>query len=176
MKPGTVGRAPPLLRATVTVARPRAVQIAGLDPPLSWSYELLLSSCRSEWRGVARRAAPSASSRSSDRFQAANPMDYRFLDNAITRSYQSAALEERQQALSQAFAIVKANGSFSPSRASVIAAAHAARPAVEPFDKDGYLWVGRLGLRFIQAGQLVEAAAARSGRSRVSAFGRATPQ
>lgn len=84
---------------------------------------------------------------------------YLTLDNAVTRSYQSASLEESQQALSQALAIIKANGSSSPSRANVVAAAHAAWPAVDPFEKDGYLWVGRLGLRFNQAGQLVEAVA-----------------
>lgn len=84
---------------------------------------------------------------------------YRVLDNAVTCSYRQASLEESQQALSQALAIIRATGSGNPSKASVIAAAQAAWPAVEPFEKDGYLWVGRLGLRFNPAGELVEVVA-----------------
>lgn len=82
---------------------------------------------------------------------------YRTLDAGITHTYQSASLEESQQALAQALAVIKANAAANPSKAEVIAAAQAAWPAVEPFEKDGYLWVGRLGLRFNDAGRLVEA-------------------
>lgn len=84
---------------------------------------------------------------------------YRTLDAGISHTYQSASLQESQQALTQALAVIKANAAANASRAEVIAAAQAAWPAVEPFEKDGYFWVGRLGLRFNEAGRLVEAIA-----------------
>lgn len=81
----------------------------------------------------------------------------RLLDAGISYTYQGASLEESQQALSQALAIVKAVGAANYSRQSIIDAAQAAWPGVEPFEKDGYLWVGRLGLRFNAADRLIEA-------------------
>ncbi len=84
---------------------------------------------------------------------------FRSLDAGITSTYQRTSLEASQQALAQALAVIKAVAGPNPSRAEVIAAAQAAWPAIEPFEKDGYLWVGRLGLRFNEAGGLVEAIA-----------------
>jgi hypothetical protein len=63
---------------------------------------------------------------------------YRVLDAGVTRTYQSASLEEAQQALAQALAVIKANAGPDPTREQVISAAQAAWPAVEPFEKDGY--------------------------------------
>ena len=82
---------------------------------------------------------------------------YRLLDAGVSYTYQGASLEENQQALSQALAIIKVLGTNNASREQIVQAAQAAWPSTEPFEKDGYLWVGRLGLRFDQAGQLVEA-------------------
>ena len=84
---------------------------------------------------------------------------YRALDAGVTHTYPGASLEEAQQALAQALAVIKANAGPNPTREQVISAAQAAWPAVEPFEKDGYLWVGRLGLRFNETGRLVEAVA-----------------
>lgn len=82
---------------------------------------------------------------------------YRLLDAGVSYTYQGVSLEENQQALSQALAIIKVLGSNEASREQVIQAAQKAWPSTEPFEKDGYLWVGRLGLRFNEAGHLVEA-------------------
>jgi hypothetical protein len=82
---------------------------------------------------------------------------YRLLDAGVSYTYQGASLEENQQALSQALAIIKVLGTNNASREQIVQAAQAAWPSTEPFEKDGYLWVGRLGLRFSQAGHLVEA-------------------
>lgn len=82
---------------------------------------------------------------------------YRLLDAGVSYTYQGAALEENQQTLSQALAIIKVLGKNNASREKIVQAAQAAWPSTEPFEKDGYLWVGRLGLRFNQAGHLVEA-------------------
>ncbi len=82
---------------------------------------------------------------------------YRLLDAGVSYTYQGASLEENQQALSQALAIIKVFGNREASREHIVQAAQAAWPSTEPFEKDGYLWVGRLGLRFDQTGHLVEA-------------------
>lgn len=58
---------------------------------------------------------------------------YRLLDAGVTRKYQSASLEESQQALSQALAIIKATAASNASRESIVAAARAAWPPAEPF-------------------------------------------
>jgi hypothetical protein len=81
---------------------------------------------------------------------------YQVLDAGVTYTYQSASLEESQQALSQAVAIINAIGSGDASRERIVAAANKSWSAGEPFEKDGYLWVGRLGLRFSDTGRLVE--------------------
>jgi hypothetical protein len=82
---------------------------------------------------------------------------YRLLDAGVSYTYQGASLEENQQALSQALGIIKVLATNNASREQIVLAAQAAWPSTEPFEKDGYLWVGRLGLRFNQAGHLVEA-------------------
>jgi hypothetical protein len=82
---------------------------------------------------------------------------YRLLDAGVSYTYQGASLEENQQALSQALAIIKVLGANNASRDRIVQAAQNAWPSTEPFEKDGYLWVGRLGLRFNETGHLVEA-------------------
>ena len=82
---------------------------------------------------------------------------YRVLDLGVTLTYQGASLEENQQALSQALAIIKTSAKPNASRAQVVEAAQKAWPSSEAFEKEGYLWVGRLGLRFNESGRLVEA-------------------
>lgn len=75
-----------------------------------------------------------------------------------TVAIQGVSLEENLQALSQAPAIIKVLGTNKASREQVVQAAQKAWPSTEPFERDDYLWVGRLGLRFNEAGHLVEAA------------------
>ncbi|PWV60202.1 hypothetical protein [Plasticicumulans acidivorans] len=82
---------------------------------------------------------------------------YRLLDAGVSYTYQGASLEESQQALAQALAVIDALGAERRSREQVVQAVQAAWPSVEPFEKDGVLWVGRLGLRFDAAGRLIEA-------------------
>jgi hypothetical protein len=84
---------------------------------------------------------------------------YRSVDTAVTQSYRDAQLEESRQALFQALAIINAAGAGDATKDRIVDAALTAWPAVEPFEKDGYLWVGRLGLRFNEEGRLVQAVA-----------------
>ena len=82
---------------------------------------------------------------------------YRLLDAGVSHMYQGVSLEENHQALSQALAIIKVLGENNASREKIVQAAQKAWPPTEPFEKDEYLWVGRLGLRFDKTGHLIEA-------------------
>jgi hypothetical protein len=81
---------------------------------------------------------------------------YQLLDAGVSYTYRGASLEENQQALSQALAIIEVTRSGDASRDQIVAAANRAWSSGEPFEKDGYLWVGRLGLRFTDDGKLEE--------------------
>jgi hypothetical protein len=82
---------------------------------------------------------------------------YITVDTGITHTYESVSFEETQQALSQALAIINVSSSPTVTRAQIIEASEKAWSAGEPFENDGYLWVGRLGLRFNKKGKLIEA-------------------
>jgi hypothetical protein len=84
---------------------------------------------------------------------------YKMLDFGVSYTYQGVSLEESSQALSQSLAIIKAAATPDANRDSIIKAARKAWPGSEPFEKEGYLWVGRLGLRFNEQGRLIEAVA-----------------
>ncbi len=81
---------------------------------------------------------------------------YRLLDAGVSNTYQGVSLEENQQALAQSLEIIKSLASSDVSREKIVAAAQKTWDSTEPFEKEGYLWVGRLGLRFNEANQLVE--------------------
>jgi hypothetical protein len=78
---------------------------------------------------------------------------YRLFDAGISYTYQQASLEDAQQALAQSVAVVR---TLTPAgnRSQIISAAQSAWASGEPFEKDGFLWVGRIGLRFDDAGRL----------------------
>ncbi|NJA06984.1 hypothetical protein [Methylomonas sp. UP202] len=82
---------------------------------------------------------------------------YRLVDAGVSYTYQGVSLEENQEALSQALAIIKVLGTSTGSREQIVQAAQKAWRSSDPFEEDGYLWVGRLGLRFNESGHLVEA-------------------
>jgi hypothetical protein len=81
---------------------------------------------------------------------------YRLMDAGVSYTYQGVSLEENQQALAQSLEIIKALASSDVSREKIVAAAQKAWDSTEPFEKEGHLWVGRLGLRFNETNQLVE--------------------
>jgi hypothetical protein len=80
---------------------------------------------------------------------------YRALDCGVTVAYQSDSLGMHERALAQALAILRAS-SPQAKREDIVVSAAAATGATEPFEKDGYLWVGDLGLRFSETGRLVD--------------------
>lgn len=81
---------------------------------------------------------------------------YRLVDAGISYTHQGVSLEEERKALSGALAIITTLGSGDASREQVIQAVLEAWPSAEPFEKDDYVWIGRLGLRFDDSGRLVE--------------------
>lgn len=81
---------------------------------------------------------------------------YHSLDNGITATYREVSLQENQEALAQALQIINA-AQPAISRNELIKAAQVSTNFAEPFEKDGYLWIGRLGFRLSDEGILLEA-------------------
>lgn len=65
-------------------------------------------------------------------------------------------MAERREALTQIFALIPVLAQ-KPNRARIIATAADGTLNKVAYEKDGYVWVGSLGLRFTDNGQLVEA-------------------
>ena len=80
---------------------------------------------------------------------------YRAVDAGITRSYASITEAETRQALAQTTALVRAMATGSYSRQALIEAARGPMPKSEPFEKDGFVWIGQIGLKFDAAGTLL---------------------
>lgn len=83
---------------------------------------------------------------------------YQLLDSGVTLTYQQDSLRMNERALSQALAVIKVASGPDPRRGDIIAAVSAAADDTSaPFEKEGYMWVGDLGLRFSEGGRLLEA-------------------
>ncbi|MCK6545618.1 hypothetical protein L6R52_07090 [Myxococcota bacterium] len=82
---------------------------------------------------------------------------YLLLDAGVSLTHQRDALDEHRDALRQALTLLPIVAQSGVSRERIVSAARPAGDALEPFEKDGFVWVGRLGLRFSDQGRLVEA-------------------
>jgi hypothetical protein len=82
---------------------------------------------------------------------------YRLLEAGVSYTHQGVSLEQSRESLSRALAIIRVLGAGDASRRQVIKAAQQASPSVTPFEKEGYVWMGELGLRFDASGRLVDA-------------------
>ena len=83
---------------------------------------------------------------------------YQLVDSGVALTHQNDSLRLSQRALSQALSVIEVGCGSDGKREDVIAAASAAADdAAEPFEKEGYLWVGDLGLKFSEDGRLMEA-------------------
>lgn len=80
---------------------------------------------------------------------------YRTIDFGITHTYRMAACEMDARALAQLKAILPVVARPNSTRAEVLAAARV-DPREKPYEKDGAVWVGQLGLRFSSEGRFVE--------------------
>jgi hypothetical protein len=86
---------------------------------------------------------------------------YRTLDNGISLTHLEVSYQEARAIALQAMAVIPAAASLGATREGIIAAAQRAdRHQLEPFEKDGFLWVGDIGLQFDTTGRLVKVASA----------------
>jgi hypothetical protein len=79
---------------------------------------------------------------------------YNAMDTAVTLEYQGVALKEHHEALAQALAVVPVLSRPNSTKADVLAAATRAAMSRDSYEKDGFTWVGSLGLKFGGEGRL----------------------
>jgi hypothetical protein len=84
---------------------------------------------------------------------------YRMLDAGITQTYARASQETTSELLAQTLAILPVVVKAGVTRNEVISAARVPNDQTEPYEKEGYVWVGQLGLKFTQRGQFEKAIA-----------------
>ena len=82
---------------------------------------------------------------------------YNSLDAGITHSYSQVSLENNKEALAQSLAVIEAAAQTDATKQSIIQAAQTVGSNSEPFEKDGYVWVGSIGLKFDSIGHLTNA-------------------
>ncbi len=85
---------------------------------------------------------------------------YHAVDTAITLDHQGVSLREHHEALAQALAILPIVARCDAIPAQVLETARRATSDTTSFEKEGFTWIGRLGLKFDSAGHLAEAAPA----------------
>jgi hypothetical protein len=81
---------------------------------------------------------------------------YRLLDSGISFTYQKASLDKAAMQLAVAKAVISAVVKDGYTKEGVIRAARVADQNSEPFEKDGAVWVGQLGLHFNADGRLAK--------------------
>ena len=81
---------------------------------------------------------------------------YQVLDGGITLTYLRASYDTSTTQLATARAIIDAQAQDGASKESIIRAAQAAAKDTEPYEKNGAVWVGQLGLRFSSEGRLTK--------------------
>jgi hypothetical protein len=84
---------------------------------------------------------------------------YRMLDWGVTQTYANAVHEQTSELLGQALAILPLVAKENASRGDILAAARSPNSAPLPYEKDGFVWVGQLGLKFNTHGRLESAVA-----------------
>ncbi len=82
---------------------------------------------------------------------------YRLIDAGITHTYMSASLDTTNELLNQSLAILPVVARPGASRSDIINAALVKNDPVGPFEKEGYVWVGQLGLEFNEQGKFIKA-------------------
>ena len=85
---------------------------------------------------------------------------YQMLDAGVTATYRDVAFRDNERALEQTLAVIPIAMQSQATRDEVVAAALAAAEHKDTFEKDGYLWIDRIGLRFGENGKLTAVAKA----------------
>jgi hypothetical protein len=82
---------------------------------------------------------------------------YTVFDAGISHTYLEDSYYRARSTAKQAIAVISAASNESATRQSVIDAAARVEPGAQVFEKEGFVWVGDIGLRFSDSGRLVEA-------------------
>lgn len=85
---------------------------------------------------------------------------YWSLDTGVTQAYLKTNLDRHEKALQQALSLLAIAARPNVSPAEMIDAASLPEDQSPPFEKDGYIWVGEIGLKFSEDGKLLAAATA----------------
>jgi hypothetical protein len=83
---------------------------------------------------------------------------YKLFDAGITQTYLGQSLLDNREALAQAIHLLPAVARPGTGQPEIVAIARRHSSGGEPFEKDGFVWVGKIGLKFNERGQLIEAA------------------
>jgi hypothetical protein len=73
---------------------------------------------------------------------------YAAVDSGVTTTYREQAFQEHRAALAELIAVVPAVSDPAATRESILAATRSAAKDNEYLEKEGLVWVGRLGYRF----------------------------
>jgi hypothetical protein len=82
---------------------------------------------------------------------------YVVLDGGVSYTYLQSSCDVARGTALQAIAVAAEVARDSATKQSVIDAAAQIQPGVDPFEKEGFVWVGDIGLRFDGSGKFVEA-------------------
>ena len=82
---------------------------------------------------------------------------YTTIDSGVSYSYLNDSYQGARSTALQTLAILPVATRLDSSQSEVVAAAANASGGAEPFEKDGYTWVGNIGMKFDANGRLIEA-------------------
>jgi hypothetical protein len=82
---------------------------------------------------------------------------YSTLDQGISLTYLGVSLEDNQTALSQSLFLSKLLGEGRTAKADLVSEMEKKFVITDSFEKEGYVWVGKVGLRFDSRDRFIEA-------------------
>ena len=78
------------------------------------------------------------------------------IDAGLSYTYLDVSFDANRKALAQTLALLPVVARCQASRDELMAAAKLPDEQFEPFEKDGFLFTGRIGIKFDDSGKLVE--------------------
>ena len=82
---------------------------------------------------------------------------YGALDRGVSFTYLQASYDSNTQLMNQSLAVLRTVLASKIGRNEVVRAAQLGDTGIQPFEKDGYVWVDQLGLKFDKQGNLTHA-------------------
>ena len=82
---------------------------------------------------------------------------YCLLDAGVTQTYMGVNLDDHKEALTQSLTLLPIVARRGVTQKEIQAAARLPGDTLDSFEKDGFVWIGKIGLKFDAQGQLVAA-------------------